>query len=238
MKTALVTGASRGIGAAIARELAQEGFCVAVNYRHSEEAAKRLAAELHGIAIQADVSDAGQVAAMAETVKRELGDIDLLVNNAGIAQQKLFSDITEADWDRMFGVNIKGMYLTCREFLPGMVRRHSGSIINLSSIWGIAGASCETHYSASKAAVIGFTKALAKEVGPSNIRVNCIAPGVIMTDMNAALGGDTLDALKEETPLGILGKPEDIAHTVAFLASEKARFLTGQVIGVNGGIVI
>lgn len=238
-KTALVTGASRGIGAECARALARDGWRVAVNYLHSKEAAERVAAGLPGgIAVQADVSDELAVCAMAEQVEREFGGISLLVNNAGIAEQKLFSDITGADWDRMFSVNVKGAYLACRAFLPEMIRRREGNIINISSIWGVAGASCEVHYSATKAAVIGFTKALAKEVGPSHIRVNCIAPGVIATDMNRELSRDTLAQLAGDTPLCRLGTPEDVAAAVAFLAGEKASFITGQVLGVDGGIIL
>ena len=163
---------------------------------------------------------------------------DLLVNNAGIAQQKLFTDVTEEEWDRIFAVNVKGLYTCCRAVVPHMVRRHAGSIINVSSIWGEVGASCEVPYSASKAAVIGFTKALAKELGPSGIRVNCVSPGVIATEMNAALDPETLDALREETPLGTIGTPEDAARAILWLAGEDSAFVTGQVLGVNGGFVI
>ena len=239
MKTAVVTGASRGIGAAAARLLSAEGYRVALNYCHSRERAERIAAELPGsFAIGADVSDPEAVARMSEEVTRRFGTIDLLVNNAGIAQQKLFTDLSEQDWDRMFDVNVKGTFLTCRAFLPGMIRRKAGKIINISSIWGVAGASCEVHYSASKAAVIGLTKALAKEVGPSGITVNCIAPGIIQTDMNQALLPDVLDGLREETPLRRIGTPEDVARTILFLAGVSGSFITGQVLGVNGGFVI
>ena len=176
--------------------------------------------------------------AQVQAVVERWGQIDLLVNNAGIAQQRLFTEITEAEWDRMFAVNAKGLYACCRAVVPGMIRRHSGNIINVSSMWGQAGASCEVHYSAAKAAVIGFTKALAKELGPSGIRVNCVAPGVIATEMNAALDGETLDALREETPLGTIGTPEEAARAILWLAGDGASFVTGQVIGVNGGFVI
>lgn len=238
-RVALVTGASRGIGAAIARTLSAEGCAVAVNYLRSREAAERLAGELgDAVAIRADVADAAQVADLLAQTERALGPVDILVNNAGIAEQKLFTDITEDEWDRLFAVDVKGMFLTCQAVLPGMIHRKRGSIVNLSSIWGLTGASCEVHYSAAKAAVIGFTKALAKEVGPSHIRVNCVAPGVILTRMNAALAPETMEALREETPLETLGTPEDVAAAVAFLAGENARFITGQVLSPNGGIVI
>ena len=185
-----------------------------------------------------DVSSVAEMEAQVQAVVERWGQIDLLVNNAGIAQQKLFTEITEAEWDRMFAVNAKGLYACCRAVVPGMIRLHSGNIINVSSMWGQAGASCEVHYSAAKAAVIGFTKALAKELGPSGIRVNCVAPGVIATEMNAALDGETLDALREETPLGTIGTPEEAARAILWLAGDGASFVTGQVIGVNGGFVI
>ena len=242
-KVALITGASRGIGAACARLFAENGYEIAIGYRASEERAAALQSELRAAGFtaerfQADVADRAQAFAMVERVLSSLGRIDVLVNNAGVAQQKLFGDLTEADWDRMFAVNVKGAFHCAQAVLPQMLRRGEGVILNLSSIWGIAGASCEVHYSAAKAAVIGFTKALAKELGPSGVRVNCIAPGVIETDMNAQLTEETLGALREETPLGVIGRPEDVAHTALFLASPGARFLTGQVLSPNGGIVI
>lgn len=238
-KTALITGGSRGIGAAAARSLARDGWQVAINYCHSREAAEVLAASLPGAsALYGDVSDAVQAEELFRQAEKRLGQIDLLVNNAGIARQELFTDTTEETWDRLFAVDVKGVFLMSRAVLPGMIRRHAGSIINISSIWGLVGASCEVCYSAAKAAVIGMTKALAKEVGPSGIRVNCIAPGVISTEMNASLPAETLSSLREETPLGILGTPEDVAEAIAYLASEKSRFITGQVISPNGGFVI
>ena len=240
MQTALVTGASRGIGRAIARKLAEDGFRVIVNYYASEKEAKSLINELNNtfsiecVALQADVSDRSQVEAMFD----EAGGVDVLVNNAGIAQQKLFTDLTEHDWDRMFDIDVKGMFHCCQCALPYMIHQKHGKIINISSMWGQVGASCEVHYSAAKAAGIGLTKALAKELGPSGIQVNCVAPGVIQTDMNASLDEDTVKELKEETPLGAIGTPEDIADTVRFLAGEQAGFITGQVLGVNGGMII
>lgn len=241
MKKALVTGASGGIGQAVARRLCRGGYHVVLNCFHSEQAAERLCAELNaeaGAAVtevfRADVSDRAQTEAMF----RAAGAIDLLVNNAGVAQQKLFTDLTEEDWRRMIGVDVTGVFHCCQLALPAMIRRKEGRIVNISSMWGQVGASCEVHYSAAKAAVIGLTKALAKEVGPSGITVNCIAPGVIGTPMNAALGPETMRELEEETPLRRIGTPEDIAAAVGFFASPEAGFVTGQVLGVNGGFVV
>ncbi len=242
-RVALVTGASRGIGRATAAALARGGCRVAIGYHQNREAALALARELEAegcrsIAVGADLGDSAQVSAMFRLVEDQLGPVEILVNNAGIAQQKLFTLLTDEDWDRLFAVDVRGVFLCCRAALPEMIRRKWGRIVNISSIWGITGASCEVHYSAAKAAVIGLTKALAKEVGPSGITVNCVAPGVIATEMNAALDTGTMDALREETPLGVIGTPENIADAVAFLASPKADFITGQVLSPNGGFVI
>lgn len=241
MERALVTGASGGIGRAAARALARDGFFVVINYLHSEEDAKSLLDELNAGAeepramlCRADVSDRAQ----AEGMFRAAGGVDVLVNCAGIAQQKLFTDLTEQDWERMLAVDVTGVFHCCQLALPHMIRRKRGKIINVSSMWGQTGASCEAHYSAAKAAVIGLTKALAKEEGPSNIQVNCIAPGVIDTRMNAGFDAQTMRGLKEETPLRRIGTPEDVAQAVRFLASPAADFITGQVLGVNGGMVI
>lgn len=242
-KTALITGASRGIGRAAAALFAAEGYHVVINYLNSKKQAEELCAALEAdghsaIAIKADVSKRAQVDAMVHATLQRFGTIDVLVNNAGIAQQKLFNDITEDEWDRMFDINLKGMFNCCQAALPTMLHHKSGRIINLSSMWGIAGASCEVHYSAAKAAVIGFTKALAKELGPSNIQVNCVAPGVIETEMNATLTDADRAALKEETPLMRIGTPQEVAQAIFFLASDKASFFTGQVLSPNGGFVI
>lgn len=239
MKTVLITGASRGIGKSIALEFDKKGYNVVINYNSSKDEALKLCAELQSaIAIKADVSKADEVNAMVNKALEEFSHIDVLVNNAGIAKQQLLSDVTEEEFDRMYQVNLKGMFLTCKAVLPQMIKRQSGKIINLSSIWGMVGASCEVPYSAMKAGVIGFTKALAKEVGLSNINVNCVAPGVILTDMNANLSDETLNGLKEESALEKLGTPLDIAKAVCFLASEDADFITGQVLSPNGGFVI
>ena len=234
-RIALVTGASRGIGAAAARALAADGWQVAVHYHTRRTEAEALARELGGKAFAADVADSGEVAQLFAAIEAHMGPVGLLVNNAGIAQQKLFTDLTDEDWDRMFAVDVRGVFLCCRTALPAMIRAHTGGIINVASIWGEVGASCEVHYSAAKAAVIGLTRALAKEVGPSGIRVNCVSPGVIDTEMNAGFSPDTMQALRDDTPLGLLGMPRDVADCICFLASDRARFLTGQVIGVNGG---
>ncbi len=237
-KTALITGGSRGIGAAVALKLARDGFIPVINYLSSRERAEKVAADTGGIAFSADVSDMEQVMDMINTVNKKLGGISLLVNNAGISYTGLFNDITLQQEKRLWDVNVGGVFNCTRAVLPDMIRNKAGSIISISSMWGQVGASCEVHYSAAKSAVIGFTKALAKEVGPSGIRVNCIAPGMIMTDMTSGYTEDVLCELKDETPLERLGCPDDIAEAVSFFASEGASFITGQVIGVNGGFVI
>lgn len=242
-RIAMVTGGSRGIGAAAVRLLARKGWRVAVGCYQNPDRARALCEELaaegrEAFPFRGDVASVAEMEAFARAVLDRWGRIDLLVNNAGIAQQKLFTDVTEEEWDRIFAVNAKGLYTCCRAVVPHMVRRHAGNIVNVSSVWGEVGASCEVPYSAAKAAVIGFTKALAKELGPSGIRVNCVSPGVIATEMNAALDPQTLEALREETPLGAIGTPEDAARAILWLAGEDSAFVTGQVIGVNGGFVI
>jgi len=242
-KTVLITGSSRGIGRAIAALFAEQGCNVVINYLHAEKQAQSLLASLTSqgypaIAVKADVSDMDQVKAMTAQSIARFGQIDVLINNAGIAQQKLFTDITEEDWDRMLNIHVKGMFNCCQCVLPAMISRKQGKIINIASIWGMTGASCEVHYSTAKAAMIGFTKALAKELGPSNIQVNCVAPGIIDTEMNASLKEQERLILKEETPLMRFGTPADVASAVLYLASDSADFLTGQVISPNGGLVI
>ena len=238
LKVALVTGASRGIGREIALALAREGYDVAVHCRENIARARELAAHIHGRAVQADVADAAQVQAMVGEVLAYYGRVDLLVNNAGIAHSGLLTDLTTEEWRRLFAVNVDGAYYCTREVLPGMISRKQGCIVNISSIWGMRGASCEVAYSASKAALIGFTKALAQEVGPSGVRVNCVAPGVIETDMMEAYTPAEREALAQETPLMRLGSVQDVAGAVCFLASERAAFMTGQVLSPNGGMVL
>ena len=242
-KVALVTGASRGIGRAIALQLARDGYAVAVHCHHSVELAKRVCDEITSFGGRAavfacDISDSNAVNDMIENITAAMGPISVLVNNAGIAEQKLFTDIRDEDWHRMMAVHVDGAFYACRGVLPDMIRNHSGAIVNVSSMWGQTGGSCEVHYSTAKAALIGLTKALAKEVGPSGIRVNCVAPGVIKTDMLKEFDEDTLKELADEAPLCRLGNPEDIAAAVSFLVSDKAGFITGQVLAPNGGIVI
>lgn len=243
MRTVLITGASRGIGAACAREFARDGYRVAINYHKSEEKALALCEELtslgtEAIAVCADVGDSAAVDEMVKQVEERFGRIDVLVNNAGIALQKLVTETSDEEWDRMISTDLSAAFRCARAVAPAMIRAHSGYIVNIASMWGEVGASCEVAYSAAKAGVIGLTKALAKELGPSGIRVNAISPGVIMTDMMAGFSPSDIEALKEEIPLGVLGVPEDIAHAAVFLSSDKARFITGQVLGVNGGMVI
>lgn len=243
-KTVLITGASRGIGACCALLFAKHGYNVAVHYNKSKEHALEIKAQAESAGVlaavfQADVSDSAQVNRMVTGVLDTFGRIDVLINNAGIAQQKLLTDISDEDWRHMLGTNLSGMFYCCRAVLPHMIREHRGAIVNISSMWGITGASCEVHYSASKGGVITMTKALAKEVAPSGIRVNCVCPGVIQTEMNAQLSPETLEALKEETPLGRLGTPLDVARAVCFLAEEElSPFITGQVLGVDGGFAV
>lgn len=237
-KTVLITGASRGIGAATAELFAEEGYNVIINYLNNEEAAVRLAEKTGGTAMKADVSDIGQMSKFVDEVIEKYKKIDVLVNNAGISVHGLFDMVPPEDVKRLFDVNVFGMFNTTRLVLPHMIRRKYGAIINIASMWGEVGASCEVHYSASKAAVIGFTKALAKETGPSGITVNCVSPGFITTDMNSCYSKEEIDEIKEEIPLDRLGDSHDIAETVLFLASGKASFITGQVIGVNGGMII
>lgn len=238
MKTALVTGGSRGIGAAVARRLAKDGYRVAVNYAVSQEKAEALAKEIGGIALQGDVSDPLQVRAVVDTVLEKFCQLDILVCCAGVAWQGLTQDMGEEDYRRIMGVDLDGTFYCCQAVLPQMIRRKSGKIVTLSSMWGQVGGACEVAYSAAKAGVIGLTRALAKEVAPSGITVNCVAPGVIETDMVRPLGAQTLADLAEETPLGRLGTAEDVAECVSFLCSPAGDFLTGQVIAPNGGLVI
>ncbi len=238
MKTALITGASGGIGSAIAARLAQDGYLPVLHYCSHGEGMDEKAQDMGGFAIRADLGNPDEIADMIRKILDRTGRIDVLVNNAAISLNGLLTDITPEQRRRLFGVNVLGTIECSRAVLPQMIRRKSGCILNISSMWGQVGASCEVDYSASKAAVIGFTKALAQEVAPSGIRVNCIAPGVIRTPMLDCYDAETLRALAEETPVGRLGTPEDIAAAAAFLCHYSADFITGQVLGVNGGYVV
>ena len=237
-KIALVTGGSRGIGREICRTLARDGWRVAVNYNHSAEAAQALAAEINGIALGGDVASPADVEAMFTKIRAELDEVSLLVNNAGIGEYGLFTDLSFERWNELIGTNLTGAFNCCKAAIPAMVHEKSGCIINIASMWGEVGASCEAAYSVTKAGIIGMTKALAKELGPSGIRVNAVSPGCIETDMMARFSPAEREALADETPLGVIGQPSDAAEAVSFLASDKARFITGQILGVNGGFVI
>lgn len=237
-RVVFITGGSRGIGAACARRFAAGGDRVVLGYRQAHTQAQALAEELGGWAVRCDVTDPVQVQKTVDNVLDKFCQLDILICNAGVSQQKLFGDLTDADWRHIFAVNVDGVFHTIRAALPHFIHRKAGRIITMASMWGQVGGSCEAAYSASKAAVIGLTKALAKELGPSGITVNCLSPGVIDTEMNANLTPADLEALAEETPLGRIGRPEDVAGGAWFLASEEARFLTGQVLAPNGGLVI
>lgn len=233
-KTAIVTGGSGGIGQEICRRLACDGYSVFVGYSASKEKAELLADEIGGAAVCLNVTDKKSVAAAAEYVRR----VDLLVNNAGVSAIDLFTHIPEEVSARIMETNLVGAMNCARAVLPAMIAEKSGCIINISSMWGQVGASCEVDYSASKSGLIGFTRALAKEVAPSGIRVNCVSPGFIMTEMNSRFSDEDLELIREDIPLGIFGKPRHIADATAFLASEKAEYITGQILAVNGGMVI
>lgn len=242
-RSALVTGASRGIGRAVAIALAREGWPVCVNYLERRDAAGSLVSQLRAqgrdaMAFQADAADRGAVEAMVRAAGEELGPVELLVNNAGISQYGLFQDVDDALWDRVLAVNLTGPRNAVRAVLPHMLDVKRGCVVNISSMWGLRGASCEAAYAAAKAGLIGLTRSLALELAPSGIRVNCVAPGCVETDMVRVLGEETRKMLAEETPLGRLGRPEEIAEAVAFLASEKAAFITGQVLTADGGFIV
>lgn len=241
MKTIIVTGGSRGIGRALVENFAKDGYNVVLNYNKSEESARNIKEELQkqGFNIEmfkADVSKKEEVKELVKFALDKFQNIDVLINNAGISQTKLFTDITEDEWDNIMNVNLKSAYFTTQEVLPNMINRKQGLIINISSVWGIVGASCETVYSVSKAGLDGLTKSLAKELGPSNIRVNSIAPGVIDTDMNKNLNTEEINELKEEIPLNRIGRPVDIYRCAKWLVEDE--YTTGQVISVNGGWII
>lgn len=238
MKTAIVTGGAKGIGAAIVKRLVQDGYKVALCYNNSESEANKLCGELgeNCKAYKLDITDSVAVNNTFAHIEKNFGEIAVLVNNAGIAEQSLFTDITDEMWNKMLQTNLSGAFYCSRAVLKYMINRKSGKIVNISSIWGEIGGSCEVHYSATKAGLIGMTKALAKEVGLSGITVNSVSPGVILTDMTSHFDDDTMNELKNETPLNRIGTPEDVAGAVAFLVSRDADFITGQDLAVNGGM--
>jgi 3-oxoacyl-[acyl-carrier protein] reductase len=237
-KTVLITGGSRGIGAATVRVFAEAGYQVAFSYLNSEEKARELAEETGAYPVRCDVSDSKQVADMVDNVLDKFCQLDILVCNAGVAWQGLLTDMTDDEWHKVMSTDLDGVFYCCRAVLPHFIHRKVGKIVTISSMWGQIGASCEVAYSAAKAGVIGLTKALAQEVGPSGITVNCVAPGLINTEMNAKITPEALETLAFETPLGRSGAPEEVAKSILFLASEGADFITGQVISPNGGLVM
>ena len=243
MSVVLVTGGAGGIGSKISVHFARRGYDVAIQYNSGRERAEQLATEIRStfkvmaVAVGADFEDEKSVCDMFEEVVKTLGAPDVVVNNAGISEQRLFTDVTPQEWQRMVNVNMSAAFYICQCAAPYMIKKQKGAIVNVSSMWGISGASCEVAYSATKAGIIGMTKALARELGPSGIRVNCVAPGVIETKMNAVHSEETMKELAEETPLCRIGKPEEVAAAVYFLASEEASFITGQTLCVDGGFL-
>lgn len=238
MKNVLITGGSRGIGRAMVELFASNGYSVAFTYKSSENEAKSLAEATGAIAIKADSASESDVLYAVNTAICELGSIDCLINNAGVSSFSLFTDITLDMWNEHLAVNLTGAFLYSKAVIPGMVARKEGRIINITSMWGITGSSCEVHYSTAKAGLIGMTKALAKELGPSGITVNAIAPGLIDTDMNRCLSDDDIRAIEDETPLMRIGTPPEVAKAALFLAGEGASFITGEVMNVSGGYLI
>ena len=238
MRTVLITGGSRGMGRECVRFFAEAGYSVAFTYNNSMSEAEELALATGALAIRADSRVESDVLRAVEIAEKKLGAIYCLINNAAVSSFSLFTDISLDEWRNMLDVNLTGAFIYTKAVLPSMINKKSGRIINISSVWGITGSSCEVHYSASKAALIGMTKALAKELGPSGITVNAIAPGVIDTDMNKALSDSDKQVLVDETPMCRIGNPADVARAALFLAEDGASFITGDVLNVSGGFVI
>ena len=238
MKNVLIVGGSRGIGRAMVELFSERGYSVSFTYKNSVFEAEELAKSTGAFAIKADSEIEEEILSAVKFAEGKMGDIDILINNAAISSFSLFNDITLEDWNRIFSVNVNAPFLYCKSVLPKMIKKKQGRIINISSMWGITGSSCEVHYSSAKAALIGMTKALAKEVGPSGITVNCIAPGVIDTDMNKSLSDEDMELLREETPLMRIGTPREVAEAALFLSGDGAAFITGAVLNVNGGYLI
>ncbi|MBQ8381260.1 MAG: 3-oxoacyl-ACP reductase FabG [Clostridia bacterium] len=238
MKTVLITGGSRGIGRAAVKLFSKNGYRVAFTYKSSEEEAKALARECGALAIKADSESESDIISAVSLVESELGGIDILINNAAVSSFSLLTDISLAEWRRVVDTSLTGAFLYSREALRSMIRKKWGRIVNVSSMWGLVGSSCEVHYSAAKAGLIGFTKALAKEVGPSGITVNAVAPGVIDTDMNSSLSDEELSALCDETPVSRIGSPEEVAKAIYFLAGDDSSFVTGEILNISGGFVV
>ena len=238
MKRVLISGGARGIGRALVEHFTAQGYAVAFIYRQNDEAASLVSAQTGAIAIRADLSDAAEAAEAAREAKDRLGGVDILINNAGIASIGLFTDVSDAQWRRMIDTNLSSAFYLCRAVAGDMISQKWGRIVNIGSMWGKVGASCEVAYSSAKAGLRGLTMSLAKELGPSGITVNCVEPGVIETDMNASLDEETKAALCDETPLCRMGQPSEVAAAVGFLVSDEAGFITGQMLGVDGGYAI
>ncbi len=238
MKNVLITGGSRGIGKAMVNAFSHKGYKVAFTYKSSVDEAEKLSMETGALAIMADSAREKDVINAVATAANALGGIDILINNAGISSFSLLQDLTLPEWNECISVNLTSAFLYSKEAIPYMLKSHKGRIINISSMWGLVGASCEVHYSAAKAGLIGFTKALAKELGPSGITVNAIAPGVIDTDMNSHLSPEDMRELSDETPVGRIGSVNEVAKAALYLADEDASFITGEVLNISGGLVI
>ena len=238
MRTVLITGGSRGIGAAMVRMFSERGYRVAFTYKNSAAAASLISEETGALAIRADSASEKDICNAVKTAEEKIGNVEILINNAAVSSFSLITDVSSDAWREMFSVNVDAAFLYSKSVLPSMIRNGFGRIINITSMWGLVGSSCEVCYSSTKAALIGFTKALAKEVGPSGITVNAIAPGLIDTDMNASLSEEDKAAVCEETPLMCIGKAEEIAEAAYFLASDGAAFITGDVMNVSGGFVV